>query len=64
MGSDPLPDGVGRVALPWLRVLFWAIAGVFFAPLVLAAAVLLGLFDQWLDLRKLHNVPVDDGVQQ
>ena len=55
---------VGRVALPWLRVLFWAIAGVFFAPLVLAAAVLLGLFDQWLDLRKLHNVPVDDGVQQ
>jgi hypothetical protein len=34
--------------------------GVFFAPLVLVSGVLLGLVDQWADLRRLDAVPGDD----
>lgn len=47
-----------RVWPPWARVVFWAVAGIFFAPLVLASSLFLGLIDQWLDLRRRFVLPV------
>jgi hypothetical protein len=36
------------------RLLFWLVMGVFFAPLILISGVVLGLVDQWVDLRRLQ----------
>jgi uncharacterized protein YybS (DUF2232 family) len=47
----------GRVLPPWLRIVFWTVVAIFFAPLVLIGSVLVGLVDQWLDLRRLGAVP-------
>ncbi len=46
-------DVVARALSPWGRALFWILAALFLAPVLLAASVLLGLVDQWLDLRRL-----------
>gem|GEM_PF-1615575 len=35
------------------RLLYWLVMGVFFAPLILISGVVLGLVDQWVDLRRL-----------
>jgi len=43
---------LGRVFPPWVRVLFWTMAAFCFAPLLLLGSALLGLGDQWLNLRK------------
>jgi len=44
-----------RVLSPLGRVVFWTFMGLFFALLVLASGALLGLADQWLDLRRLDR---------
>ncbi len=36
------------------RLLYWLVMGVFFAPLVLFSGAVLGLVDQWADLRRLQ----------
>ncbi len=51
---------MGRMLSPLGRFLFWFVMGVFFAPLVLASGVLLGLADQWLDFRGLDRPVIDD----
>lgn len=44
----------GRVMSMAGRVLYWLVMGTFFAPLILAGGIVLGLADQWRDLRKLN----------
>jgi len=44
-----------RFLSPLGRVVFWTLAGVFVAPMIMAGGVLLGLADQWLDLRGLNR---------
>ncbi|MFO7654769.1 MAG: DUF2232 domain-containing protein [Candidatus Krumholzibacteriia bacterium] len=44
---------IGRMVGPRGQVVFWIAAGLFFAPLVVASGALLGLLDQWLDIRRL-----------
>ena len=44
---------LSRVFPPWARILFWATAALFFAPVILFVSVFLGLVDQWLDLRRI-----------
>ena len=51
---------IGRMMSPLGRFLFWLVMGVFFAPLVIASGVLLGLADQWLDFRGLDRPVIDD----
>ncbi len=51
---------VGRIFSPAGRLVFWMVMGVFFAPLVMASGVLLGLADQWLDFRGLDRPAVDE----
>lgn len=51
---------IGRVLSPVGRMVFWLVMGVFFAPLVVAAGVLLGLADQWLDFRRLARPETED----
>ncbi|MCP4572384.1 MAG: DUF2232 domain-containing protein [bacterium] len=46
-----------RFLSPLGRVVFWTLAGVFVAPMIMAGGVLLGLADQWLDLRNLDRPP-------
>ncbi len=36
------------------RLLFWLVMGIFFSPLILISGVVLGLVDQWMDLRRLQ----------
>lgn len=48
-----------RMMGPALRTAYWLFMGVFFAPLVLASGLVLGLADQWLDIRRLEAAPVD-----
>lgn len=45
----------GRVLSPLGRIFFWTVMGLFMTLLVLASGVLLGLVDQWLDLRGLDR---------
>lgn len=46
------------------RVFYWLVMGVFFSLLILVSGVVLGLLDQWVDLRRL-NVDSDiDGNDQ
>jgi MFS family permease len=42
------------------RVLYWLVMGIFLAPLVLVSGAVIGLVDQWVDLRRLQ-VPTDNG---
>jgi hypothetical protein len=42
---------LSRVFPPWVRILFWTVAAFCFAPLLMMASALLGLGDQWLNLR-------------
>jgi hypothetical protein len=51
-----------RFLSPLGRVVFWTLAGIFATPLVLAGGVVLGLADQWLDLRGLDRPPADSGM--
>ena len=51
---------LGRMLSPAGRMMYWLVMGMFFAPLVVAAGVLLGLADQWLDFRKLDAAEVDE----
>ena len=44
------------------RVLYWLVMGIFFAPLVLASGAVIGLVDQWVDLRRLQAAPEDDNL--
>jgi hypothetical protein len=44
---------VARAIGPRWQIVYWVAAGLFFAPLVLASGVLLGLVDQWFDVRRL-----------
>jgi hypothetical protein len=43
----------GRMMSTLGRVIYWTVMGVFFVPLVVASGVVLGLADQWWDLRRL-----------
>ncbi len=45
----------GRLLSTTSRVVFWTVMGLFVTPLVIASGVLLGLADQWLDLRGLER---------
>jgi hypothetical protein len=51
---------LSRVFPPWARILFWAAAALFFAPVILFTSVLLGLVDQWFDLRRMAGVMGSD----
>lgn len=44
------------------KLFYWLVMGFFFAPLILVSGVVLGLADQWVDLRRLGTSPdQDDG---
>lgn len=51
-----------RFMSPLGRVVFWTLAGLFAAPVIIPGGVLLGLADQWLDLRRLDRPPTDAGA--
>lgn len=51
----------GRLMSGAGRVVYWAVMGIFFAPLVMASGVVLGLVDQWWDIRRLDREGLDDG---
>jgi hypothetical protein len=54
-----------RVLSPLGRVVFWTVMGFFMAPVVLVLGVVLGLADQWLDLRGLDRpAPPTDNDEQ
>ncbi|MEN8007777.1 MAG: DUF2232 domain-containing protein [Candidatus Krumholzibacteriota bacterium] len=42
------------------RLLYWLVMGFFFAPLIMAGGVVLGLVDQWFDLRRPGTGPGDE----
>jgi len=42
------------------RMIYWLVMGFFFAPLVMASGVVLGLVDQWWDIRRLDRVAGTD----
>lgn len=44
----------GRMMSGAGRLVYWLVMGVFFAPLVMASGVVLGLIDQWWDIRRLE----------
>lgn len=48
-----------RMFSPLGRIVFWTVMGLFLTPLVLASGVVLGLADQWLDLRGLDRASPD-----
>ncbi len=50
----------GRIFSRPARVVYWTVMGTLFVLLVLASGALLGLIDQWADLRRL-NAAVDTG---
>jgi hypothetical protein len=52
-----------RMLSRWGRVFYWLVMGIFFAPLILAAGAVIGLIDQWVDLRRLQVAPDDDNNQ-
>lgn len=43
----------GRMMSTLGRVIYWTVMGIFFVPLVVASGVVLGLADQWWDIRRL-----------
>jgi hypothetical protein len=54
---------VSRVLPVSGRLVFWTVMGVFFLPLLLASGLVLGLADQWLDLRRLSEVDLDESSE-
>ena len=51
-----------RIMSPLGRVVFWTVTGLFLTLVVMLTGVVLGLADQWLDLRGLDRVePPRDG---
>ena len=52
-----------RMLSPVGRVVYWAVMGMFFAPLVVVSGVVLGLADQWWDIRRLDAPPASEGPQ-
>jgi hypothetical protein len=48
-----------RLLSPLGRVVFWTVTGLFLTPVVMPLGVVLGLADQWLDLRGLDRVGED-----
>lgn len=53
------PQGpLGRMGPP-LQVAYWVIAGVFLALVILASSLVLGLADQWMDIRRLNETGVE-----
>ncbi len=36
------------------RIVYWVVMGTFFVPLILISGIVLGLVDQWVDLRRLQ----------
>ena len=44
------------------RVLYWLVMGVFFALLILVSGAVIGLVDQWVDLRRLQVNPDDENL--
>lgn len=49
-----------RVMSPIGRVVFWGVMGIFLILVLAASSVLLGLLDQWFDLRRLYANDSDD----
>jgi len=45
----------GRLLSPLGRIVFWTVTGLFATGLIILSGVLLGLADQWLDLRGLER---------
>jgi len=43
------------------RIIYWLVMGVFAVPLVMASGVVLGLVDQWWDIRRLEAAAAGDG---
>jgi len=50
----------GRVLSKLGRLLYWLVMGFFLAPLILISGVVLGLVDQWVDLRHLGTGSGED----
>jgi len=51
----------GRIMSGPVRVVYWSVIGFFFAPLVMASGVIVGLVDQWWDIRRLDAATVREG---
>lgn len=51
----------GRLMSLYVQVAYWVIAGIFLIPVILASSVVLGLADQWMDIRRLNAPPEDEG---
>jgi uncharacterized protein YybS (DUF2232 family) len=47
----------GRMMGPAARTVYWLVMGVFFPYLILASGIVLGLVDQWWDIRRLGPPP-------
>ena len=47
----------GRMMSGLARVFYWLVMGFFFGPLIMASGVVLGLVDQWWDIRRLGDEP-------
>jgi hypothetical protein len=55
----------GRAMSPAGRVFYWLVVGTFFGALILAGGIVLGLADQWWDLRKLNAPePTDESNEE
>jgi len=54
----------GRVMSTAGRVFYWVVMGTFFGALILAGGIVLGLADQWMDLRKLKAAGLDDDSEE
>jgi hypothetical protein len=52
---------VRRALPPLTRVLFWIVGALFLGPLLLGVGGLVGLVDQWWDLRRTHAGSTSDG---
>ncbi|MEZ4388491.1 MAG: DUF2232 domain-containing protein [Candidatus Krumholzibacteriia bacterium] len=52
---------VRRLLPPTLRALFWILGALFLAPLLVGGGVLIGLADQWLNLRRSHDPGATQG---
>ncbi len=50
-----------RRVLPLVgQILFWVLGALFFAPALIGGGALIGLADQWMDLRRLRRPPEND----
>ena len=51
---------IRRLLPPAAQTMFWVVGAFFFAPILVGTGALLGLADQWLDLRRLRRQPDDN----